>query len=290
MRHPQLERGPRGSERATPERGFASMARSTLLDGQDAEVACPVCRRACIVSAGSCPDCGFPFVCDTEATGTGGSRLRNEVWRILLGLAAIMFLLTSGVFFDMGTAEFQGRTLELVNTLAPDTASGVAIAGPQNFIWRTQLTLGLLKLRAPDFYWRIQDSVTGIEYLAPSVLTSPDGRTIRLEGIGAMAQPATGQVSVLYSTVFPDGPAEIYDRDLFSYAGVLVHELRHIELYAAGQNPGGWEEEVLCEQAAQAALRQMNAPGGVMTRYDLYLANPRASRYQHWYDWYKQWD
>jgi hypothetical protein len=201
-----------------------------------------------------------------------------------------MFLLTSGVFLNTGYDEYNGFTTGVVANLMPARDSGVELIGPANFIARTELTLGLLKLRAPDFYWRICDSVTSIEYLAPSYMETPEGQRISLEGIGALAEPATGRVLVLYSTAFPSGPAQLYDRDAFSYAGVLVHELRHIELHAMGIDPGGWQEEVLCEQAGYAALKLAQAPDGVLLRYEIYLENPQAKRYQGWYDWYKQWE
>lgn len=261
-----------------------------LLAGVDTVIICPRCNAAGPVSNGTCPDCGFPFVCDTEPVSLANRGMRGEIWRILLGIAAILFLLSSGAFVELGGDEFYGRTLELAGSLQPDTTSGVEISGPGNFVWRTQLALALLKLRAPDYYWRIQDSVTGIEYLGPTYMEGPAGRRINLEGIGAMAHPATGHVSVLYTTAFPGGPAEIYDRDLFTYAGVLVHELRHIELHKAGMNPGGWQEEVLCEQAAYAAVQQLQAPRAVLLRYETYLRNPLDRRYQRWYDWYNQWE
>jgi hypothetical protein len=242
------------------------------------------------VEAYTCPYCGFPFVCDITPLDSGRLRARSMTWRTLLGLAAILFMLTSGIYYNGGYYEYQGLTTYVVDTLAPASDAGFTIDGPPVFIMRTNLVLGLIEQRAPDVYWRIQDNITSIEYLGPAYLETEEGRRISLEGIGALAETATGRVRVLYSTAFPSGPAELYDRDVFSYAGVLVHELRHIELHAMDRAPGGWEEEVLCEQAAYAALKQMSAPGGVLVRYETYLDNPRHKRYQHWYDWYKLWE
>lgn len=238
------------------------------------------------MAAGVCEQCGFPFYCETEEYKA--PVLRGGVLRILLGTAGIIFLLTSGVFLHTGYYEFHGLTTTVVAGLAPATDSGIPILGPQAFVRRTELTLGLLKLRAPDFYWRMQDSVKSIEYLAPTYLETEDGRKLTLEGIGALAKPATREVLVLYTTAFPSGPADTWDRDVFSYAGVLVHELRHIELHAMKLNPGGWQEEVLCERAAYAAVKQAQAPPAVLLRYEIYLDNPQAKRYQSWYDWYQQ--
>lgn len=253
-------------------------------------IICPRCGERVPISGGVCPECGFPFVCDTAEYAGAALRLRGGVWRVLLGLAAIIFLLTSGVFLYTGYDEYYGLTTAVISNLTPAVDSDIAVDGPGNFVARTELVLGLLKQRAPDFYWRVQDSVTSIEYLAPSFLETEEGRKISLEGIGALAEPATGRVRVLYSTAFPSGPAELWDRDVFSYAGVLVHELRHIELHAMGIAPGGWQEEVLCERAGYTALKLAQAPAGVLLHYEIYLDNPQAKRYQQWYDWYEQWE
>jgi hypothetical protein len=288
----RIQSGPAAARRTVrPERSAGlSVPRLAALAQETAVIACPRCRQHVPVSSGVCPACGFPFVCDTADYDTPALRLRSGTWRVLLGLAAIIFLLTSGVFLYTGYDEYHGLTTAVIANLTPVTDSGITIDGPGNFVTRTQLTLSLLKLRAPDFYWRIQDNVTSIEYLAPSYLETEEGRRISLEGIGALAEPATGHVRVLYSTAFPSGPSELWDRDVFSYAGVLVHEMRHIELHAMGRAPGGWQEEVLCERAGYAALKLAQAPPGVLLQYEIYLENPRAKRYQPWYDWYKQWE
>ena len=292
MRRPRVTRSRFDDRRlAVPEQPAAAGLGADRTELPDITLACPRCQEDASLATGFCGNCGFPFVCDLDQPDQPGPvRLRNEVWRILLGLAAILFLLGSGAFYDLGIDEFNGRTFVLVQSVPPDTDSGIKLNGPQNFIWRSELVLGLLEQRAPDFYWRIQDSVTEIEYLAPNYLEGPEGRKITLEGIGALAHPASGKVSVLYSTAFPSGPGETYDRDLYIYAGVLVHELRHIELYASGLGPGGMAEEVLCEQAAYAAMLQLNAPPGLLTRYEVFLRDPEHERYQDWYDWYDQWD
>ncbi|MBN2083336.1 hypothetical protein JW859_14155 [bacterium] len=293
MRRLSIQSGPSGDRKlAVPEAqpGLSASRAAASLAADPAVIVCPRCRQRVPVAGGTCPACGFPFICDVGEIETPAQIRRGQIWRVLLGLAAIIFLLTSGVFMQTGYDEYQGLTTAAVASTPPATDSGIPIDGPPLFVSRTELALGLLKLRAPDFYWRMQDSVTSIEYLGPAWLEGPEGRRISLENIGALAEPATGRVRVLYTTVFPSGMADLWDRDAFSYAGVLVHELRHIELHAMGRAPGGWEEEVLCEQAAYAALQQAQAPPAVLLRYEIYLDDPQARRYQHWYDWYQQWE
>jgi hypothetical protein len=250
---------------------------------------CAVCRQWVPEDSAVCPLCGFPYSCDLTPIPVARLRTRSSTWRTLLGLAAIFLLISTGVFNYSSNDTYMGYTSEVVSRLAPDVDSGIPLHGPDIFVERTELTLALLKLRAPDFYWRMQDSVRGIAYLAPSYLESEAGKRISLEGIGALSEPATGQVQVLSVTAFPSGVAEFYDHDVFSYAGTLIHELRHIELHASQQAPGGWQEEWLCEKAAYDAERQMGAPKGVLLRYELYLDEPQAKRYQGWYKWYQQW-
>jgi len=227
------------------------------------------------------------MLCDISQVPEPAPRIRLR-WRILLGLAAILFWLTNGLLVRGGYYAYHGYSADRIARIAPVSDSGIEIEGPLDFVQRTELVLGLLKLRSPSYYFRVQQSVTSITYLAPNYLSTAEGRRISLEDIGALAHPATGAVSILYSTAFPRGPGDIADYDIFSYAGVLVHELRHIELYASGQDLGGWEEEKLCEEAAYDCLKFMDAPGGVLARYDMYLYDPQHSRYQRWYDWYMQ--
>jgi hypothetical protein len=255
-----------------------------------ATMRCLNCRGVVPVDAPVCPLCGFPFTCDITPIDSPRLRLRSGAWRTILGLAAIFFLITSGLFSSTGYDTYQGYVLDVAARLSPETHSGIPVNGPSFFVDRTELALALLEQRAPDFYWRMQDSVKGIDYLAPNFMEGPAGKRISLVGIGAVSEPDTGKVQVLTVTAFPNGVDELWDRNVFSYAGVLVHELRHIELHATGQAPGGWQEEWMCERAAYAAEKQMQAPPGLLLQYEMYLADPQNRRYQRWYKWYEQWD
>ena len=251
---------------------------------------CPVCHEAAAVDDTACPHCGFPFTCDISPLNEKYLATRMAGWRLMLGLAALVFFLVSAFSVYSGYDAYHGYTQTLLAQLQPDTQSGIPIEGPPVFIYRTQLALGLLKQRAPDVYWRMQQSVNSIEFLAPTYLQTEEGRRIPLEGIGALATPSLRRIQVIDIAAFPSGPGQIYDRNIFSYAGILVHELRHIELHWMGLAPGGVDEEVLCERAAYAALQQCAASPGLLTRYEIYLSNPHHQRYQKWYKWYEHWD
>lgn len=265
------------------------MATQPTVSGPAAVVACPRCSQPVQIGEYSCPECGFPMVCDLTPVDSAGRGFRGMSWRAILAVAAMLFWLVNAVMVHSGSAAYHGQTMDVVEQLTPDTDSGIVINGPDNFVFRTELSLGLLKLRAPDYYFRLKNSITSIEFLAPTFLKTEQGKTISLEGIGAMAEVETGHVMVLYSTAFPSGMNDLTDYCVFSYAGILIHEMRHIELHVSGVAPGGWREEEMCEQAAYSALKQMDAPGGVLVRYDMYLHDPQASRYQSWYNWYNEW-
>ena len=254
------------------------------------QLRCPVCNQFAAEAEPVCPQCGFPFTCDLSPVSTMRHQSKMALWRIVLAITAFMFILTSAVFYRSGYQEYHGFTQDTVIKLAPaSVADGVPVLGPAPFVYRTQLALALIKLRSPDVYWRMQDSATSIEFLSASSLDTGTGQA-PLERIGALAEPATGRIMVLATTAFPSGTGELWDRDVFTYAGVLVHELRHLELHNMGRAPGGWEEEALCEEAAYEALSQLQAPPALLARYEAYLADPQAARYQHWYDWYKSWE
>jgi hypothetical protein len=235
----------------------------------------------------------MPFVCVIEGAAAAKAAVKpqgREAWRIVLAFATLIFVLTNAFFISGSSAEYEGYTSRLLAVLRPPAAGATAVKGPAGFAGRTELALALLESRAPDYYKRIQEQVLSIEYMPGRVLKLEDGHTLNLERMGAVSFPAQRRVFVLMDTAFPSGLENYWDRDIYSYAGVLVHELRHIELHHSGQAPGGWQEELLCEEAAYDALKAAAAPGGVLERYEQYLANPQAGRYQHWYDWYEQQD
>jgi hypothetical protein len=250
-----------------------------------------VCRQFARDDDLVCAQCGFPFTCDLTPVNTPLRQAALAAWRSVLAVCALIFVLTSAVFYHSGYQEYQGLTQDVVTRLDPaSVASEVVVTGPEAFTVRTQLALALLKSRAPDAYWRLEDSAAGIEFLSASYLNAGDGRKAPLERIGALAEPATGRIMVLPTTAFPSGTGELWDRDVYIYAGVLLHELRHLELHNMGRAPGGWQEEALCEQSAYETLLQMQAPPALLARYEAYLANPHAGRYQGWYNWYKNWE
>jgi hypothetical protein len=235
-----------------------------------------------------CDHCGFPFVCDVTPVDTARLQRRTTTWRTVLAVGVLMFWLTSAGIVASGSDQYTGVTSGVALSLKADDSSGIPIQGSSAFVGRTMLALALLKSRAPEYYYRMQQSVTSIDFLGEALVDEQTGKRITLEGIGALATPSTGRVQVLLSTAFPSGLQELTDHDVFSYAGILIHELRHIELHRSGDAPGGWQEEVRCEEAAYAALKQMDAPGALLANYELYLSNPQAKRYQDWYDWYNQ--
>jgi hypothetical protein len=254
------------------------------------QISCPFCEERTPAVANVCRKCGFPFSCDISEFGTSrGRRVLSGIWRVLLMVAIVAFTLTGGIIFSSSSESYHGLTGTLIARQSPVSDSGIPILGPADFVFRTEMALGLLQKRAPHYYFRMRDYVTEIQYYDETTLDYGD-RQIPLKGIGAISTPSTGHVLVLPNTAYNSGMGNYYDRDVFIYAGVLVHELRHIELHAFKQAPGGWEEEKLCEEAAYKAIKQMDAPAGVRANYEMYLINPQANRYQHWYRWYDNFD
>ena len=266
------------------------MTDSSKPAGDLGEITCPSCEERISLKAYACSECGFPLVCDISPMDTPVRRGLRISWRVLLGIAVFIFWLTNSLLVHGSYNRYNGLTIEATGHLTPLSDSGVAIGGPAPFVFRTQMALALIERRAPAHFLRIQNHVTSIDFLAPSYLETPEGRRISLERIGALATPSSGKVQVLYNVAFPRGTGDLMDYDVFSYAGVLIHELRHIELHKFGQAPGGWQEEVLCEEAAYEMLKGIGAPGRILGRYELYLDDPLHSSYQHWYDWYEQWE
>ncbi|MCC7479288.1 hypothetical protein IT575_12625 [bacterium] len=254
-------------------------------------ILCPQCESRQSSAQSVCGSCGFPFVCSLDQRFEEQRQQRRlagrERWRLLLAGVTLVFVLTNGILVAGSSALYDGHDTRVIASIKAADSS-IEIKGPDSFKLRTRLALGLLKERAPAYYYRLDREVELIEYQPKRVLVEPDGTRRSLEGIGALAIPSQRRVLVLLDTAFPSGLDELWDRDVFTYAGVLVHELRHIELHYNGTVMETVEEEIACEQAAYDALKAANAPGGVLARYDLFFANPNAKRYQRWYDWYKE--
>jgi len=262
--------------------------RQDVATTETTRIVCPRCNSRVALDPLTCDVCGFPFICDVTPVDRVQQARRTASWRTILGIAALVFALSNAVFVAAGSEQYAGTTTNVISALAYDASSGIPINGPDIFVGRTQLTLDLLKERAPDYYFRLRQGVASIDLITEEMVNPDNGKHVSLEGIGALSNPDTGRVQVMYGTAFPSGVDELTDGDVFTYAGVLVHELRHIELHHAGEAPGGWQEEVLCEQAAYGAEQAMQAPGSILARYEMYLRDPTAERYQGWYDWYKQ--
>ncbi|HES57976.1 MAG TPA: hypothetical protein ENO21_00940, partial [Firmicutes bacterium] len=126
------------------------MAIQPTATGPAAAVRCPRCHQPVEIGEYACPECGFPMVCDLTPVDSPRLRLRGASWRVLLGVAALLFWLVNAVFIYSGSGAYHGDTTVVVSTLTPDTDSGIEISGPEMFVLRTQLALGLLELRAPD--------------------------------------------------------------------------------------------------------------------------------------------
>jgi hypothetical protein len=279
-----------GARRASPETGGDSTTTgdARVAPTTSTSIICPRCNNRAELEPQVCGRCGFPFVCDTAPVDQARIARRTTTWRTILAAGALLFWLTSAGIVVSGSEAYQGLSSNVAIGLSTTLDSGIPVTGPQAFIARTNMALDLLHKRAPDYYYRMQQSVTSIDYLGEALIDERTGKRITLEGIGALSTPSTGQVQVLVTTAFPSGLGELTDADVFSYAGVLIHELRHIELHRSGDAPGGWQEEVRCEEAAYAALLKMEAPGSILANYQMYLRNPHAERYQQWYDWYDQ--
>src|SRR5690606_28314787 len=106
------------------------------------------------------------------------------------------FTLTSGAFFNTSIESYHGLNTTLINRISPERDSGIPISGPPDFVHRTEMALALLESRADDFYFRMQQYVTEIEYFDGNSLEYGD-RSVPLDGIGAVSTPSTGHVLVL---------------------------------------------------------------------------------------------
>jgi len=249
---------------------------------------CPYCRRTVLVRDLMCPRCGFAFAWDFE-------RLQEPPPPLSLGPLLVRFGAVIGVFafilyFTLQTFTLgEGYTTEVIKRLieAGVPSAPLPVTGEGDFPQRVQLALALLQTRAPGYYRRLTVQVTSIEFVPQGSLQF-EGRIIRLTGIAAFIDVDTGAVAVRIPGAYLSGPGELYDRDVFYLAGVLVHEARHRELARVGLNIGGPREEYECERTAYDALVKMGAPRSLLQVLEQFLANPKHPRYRAWERYYEQ--
>ncbi len=248
---------------------------------------CPACKAFVFVEEGVCPDCGFPFACDVEQDGeTIVKRTSSFLSRILI-VTALMAMLV--YFTSYSYTSVEGYTTKTIAELEREGIAPLSIPtyGTEDFNERVQLALTLLERRAPSFFARLKRNVSSISYV-PQEKLELNGRRIYLTGVSAYIDPVTGALRVRASGAYLSGLGELYDRDVFYLAGVLVHEMRHRELYKSGLNVGGLAEEFEAESTAYDALTQMGAPRSLTYSLWQFLTNPNHPRYKGWEKYYRQ--
>ncbi len=251
---------------------------------------CPYCRRTVVVRDLICPNCGFAFAWDL-ATLQGRAEpfsLRSLLMRVgvVIGVLAFTIYFTLS-FFNYGEG-FTTETIYELRQLGVSPAP-MPVKGEPDFVKRVELALALLKSRAPGYYDRVVHEITSIELMAKGAIEF-DGRVIRLTGVAAYMDPATGHVGVRIPGAYLSGLGLLYDRDVFYLAGVLVHEARHRELARVGLDVGGPAEEYECERTACDALQRMGAPLTLLRNLEQFLANPNHPRYKAWERYYEQFE
>jgi|GEM_PF-1292904 len=251
---------------------------------------CPYCRRTVLVKNLICPHCGFSFAWDLAPLHGRAEpfSLKSFLTRVgvVIGVLAFTIYFTLA-FFNYG----EGFTTEVISELvqAGVPPAPMPVRGEPDFVGRVELAMALLHARAPGYYKRVTREVTSID-LIPKGAIEFDGHVIRLTGVAAYMEPATGHVGVRIPGAYYSGLGLLYDRDVFYLAGVLVHEARHRELARVGLNVGGPAEEYECEQTAYDALRRMDAPLSLLRSLQQFLANPNHPRYAAWERYYEQFD
>lgn len=251
---------------------------------------CPYCRRTSLIQNLICPRCGFSFAWDLASLR--GAEKPFSLKSLLARIGVVIGVLAFTIYFTLSFFNYgEGFTTEVIYEL---TQAGVPpapmpVKGEGDFVSRVELALALLHSRAPSYYDRVSREVTSIE-LMPKGAIEFDGRIIRLTGVAAYIDSATGHVGVRIPGAYLSGLGLLYDRDIFYLAGVLVHEARHRELARVGLNVGGPAEEYECEQTAYDALRRMDAPISLLRSLQQFLANPNHPRYAAWEQYYEQFD
>lgn len=250
---------------------------------------CPNCGKYALIQHSICTRCGFSMVWDPyPPPGEKPYPLPHMLVRVAAFLGALAFVL----YFTLYTfTTFEGYSRETIAQLEKTglMAAPMPVEGPADVVKRVELALTLLHSRAPQYYGRVAAQVASISF-APEGRVAFDGKVLRLTGVAAYMEPATGHVSLRLEAAYLSGPGELYDRDIFYLAGVLVHEMRHRELARAGLSVGGAAEEYECESTAYQMLKGVGAPRALLQSLEQFLQNPHHPRYRTWERFYGQFE
>jgi hypothetical protein len=250
---------------------------------------CPNCGKFALIQHDICTRCGFSMVWDPyPPPGEKPYPLPHMLVRVAAFLGALAFVL----YFTLYTfSTFEGYSRETIAQLEKTglVAAPMPVDGPADVVLRVELALTLLHNRAPQYYGRVAAQVASINFVPEGKLAF-EGRTLRLTGIAAYTDPSTGDVSLRVPAAYLTGPGELYDRDIFYLAGVLVHEMRHCELARAGLSVGGAAEEYECESTAYQMLKGVGAPRALLQSLEQFLLNPHHPRYRAWERFYGQYE
>jgi len=248
---------------------------------------CPNCGKFTLIQHNLCTRCGFSLAWDPyPPPGEKPFPLPHMLVRVAAFLGALAFVL----YFTLYTfSTFEGYSRETIAQLEQTglVAAPMPVNGPPDVVKRVKLALTLLHNRAPHYYDRVAAQVISISFAPEGRLVS-EGRTLRLTGVAAYTDTTSGRVSLRIPAAYLTGPGELYDRDIFYLAGVLVHEMRHRELAQAGLNVGGAAEEYECESTAYQMLKGIGAPRALLRSLEQFLQNPHHPRYRAWERFYGQ--
>lgn len=112
-------------------------------------------------------------------------------------------------------------------TPAPSAPASIAVAGSSWFVEHTNVALGLLATKAPDYYAGVRAHVFRIEEAVGQSSYDVASRTLR----------------VTEAAAFPPEWRSFKDNQAEWYAGLIVHNATHIEQGIAGRPTTGYEAE-----------------------------------------------